>query len=65
MSMADDLLSLVERVADRVPHVSRLAVLDAVETEWVRLGANEEPMLRPLVGPAALWRLRAGPDPAL
>jgi hypothetical protein len=63
VSAADDLLALVERVAARLPLVSRLAILDAVEAEWVRLGASAEPYLRPFVGPAALWRLRVGADP--
>ena len=58
MSIYDDLLGLVERVAVRLPDVSRLTILDAVEAEWVRLGANAEPYLMPFVGPAALWRLR-------
>lgn len=65
MSMTEDLLALVERIAARLPHVSRLAILDAVEVEWVRLGANVEPYLMPLVGPAALWRLRTDADTAL
>jgi hypothetical protein len=65
MSMTEDLLGLVERIAARLPHVSRLAILDAVEIEWVRLGANVEPYLMPLVGPAALWRLRTDAGTAL
>jgi hypothetical protein len=64
MSMTEDLLQLVERIAARLPQVSRLAILDAVEAEWVRLGANVEPYLTPLVGPAALWRLRTCGDAA-
>jgi hypothetical protein len=60
---AEELLALVDRIASRLPHLPRLAILDAVEEEWLRLGANLEPYLRPLVGPAAVWRLRCGPDP--
>jgi hypothetical protein len=62
---AEELLALVERIASRLPGLPRLAVLDAVEEEWLRLGANLEPYLRPLVGPAVAWRLRCGLDPVL
>jgi len=54
----DELLAIVDRIAARLPNLPRLAILDAAEAEWVRLGANLEPYLRPLVGPAAAWRLR-------
>jgi hypothetical protein len=63
-SSDDELLALVERIAWRCPQLSRLAILDAVEAEWIRLGATLEPYLRPLVGPAAAWRLCVGVDPA-
>lgn len=56
-----DLLRFVECVAQRLPQIPRLAVLDAVEAEWDRLCAAAEPFLRPLVVPAAVWRLRTGP----
>jgi hypothetical protein len=59
VSLQDDLMDLVEWVAARMPQVPRLAILDAVELEWVRLGVNSEPFLRPLVAPAAAWRLRS------
>jgi hypothetical protein len=59
----DELLALVERLAALVPHLPRLAVLDAVEAEWLRLGASAQSTLAPFVGPAALWRLRAGAEP--
>lgn len=52
------LLGLVEQVAARLPEVPRLAILDAVESEWDRLGAALEPFIVPLVVPAAVWRLR-------
>jgi hypothetical protein len=56
---------LVERVAQHLPDVPRLAILDAVETEWERLRASAEPCLAPFVLPAAVWRLRVGADLAL
>jgi hypothetical protein len=56
-----DLLRFVEAVARRLPHIPRLAILDAVEAEWDRLCAAAEPYLEPLVVPAAVWRLRTGP----
>ena len=56
---------LVERVAQHLPDVPRLAVLDAVETEWERLRASAEPCSAPFVLPAAVWRLRARTDLAL
>ena len=56
---------LVERVAQHLPDVPRLAILDAVETEWERLRAASEPWLAPLVLPAAVWRLRMRTDLAL
>jgi hypothetical protein len=56
-----DLLRFVEPVAARLPHIPRLAILDAVEAEWDRLCAAAEPYLEPLVVPAAVWRLRTGP----
>lgn len=52
------LLGLVEAVAARLPDVPRLAILDAVESEWDRLGASVEPCVIPLVVPATVWRLR-------
>jgi hypothetical protein len=64
MSTFDDLMALVDRLATRFPLLPRLTILDAVEAEFVRLGANVEPYLMPFVGPAALWRLRIGADPA-
>jgi hypothetical protein len=62
MTIVDDLMDLVEWVAARLPQVPRLAILDAVEEEWLRLGVNGEPFLRPLVAPAAAWRLRTDPS---
>ena len=56
---------LVERVAQHLPEVPRLAILDAVEAEWERLRASAEPCFAPFVRPAAVWRLRAGTDLAL
>jgi hypothetical protein len=56
---------LVERVAQHLPDVPRLAILDAVETEWERLRASAEPCSTPFVLPAVVWRLRAGGDLAL
>ena len=56
---------LVERVAQHLPDVPRLAILDAVETEWERLRASTEPCSTPFVLPAAVWRLRARTDLAL
>ncbi|MFD1721641.1 hypothetical protein [Amnibacterium endophyticum] len=57
-------LDLVEAVARRLPEVPRLAILDAVESEWHRLGADLQPALAPLVAPAAVWRLlHLGRDP--
>ena len=60
-----DLMGFVERVAERLPDIPRLAILDAVEAEWDRLCAVAEPYLVPLVVPAAVWRLRSAPDPAV
>ena len=57
-----DLLGLVDRVAGLLPGVPRLAVLDAVDAEWMRFRAAVEPWLAPLVVTAAVWRLRAGGD---
>jgi hypothetical protein len=65
MSRFDELMRLVERIASLRPEVPRLAILDAVEAEWERLCAAAEPVLAPLVMPAALWRLRTGFDAAL
>lgn len=65
MSTADEVLGLVERVARRMPHVPRIAILEAVELEWERLRVTGEPHLRPLVAPSALQRLRTeGPSAA-
>jgi hypothetical protein len=64
VSTFDELLALVDRIAAQEPQRSRLAILDAVEAEWARLGAGREPYLVPLVGPAALWRLRVDGDAA-
>ncbi len=38
-----DLLGIVERIAERLPDIPRLAILDAVEAEWDRLCAFAEP----------------------
>lgn len=62
MSTFDELLALVDRLAAHVPHLPRLAILDAVEAEWLRLGASAQSHLAPFVGPAALQRLRAAGD---
>jgi hypothetical protein len=62
VSDQDELLALVDRIAARLPLLPRLAILDAIEAEWLRLGANLEPCLRPLVAPAAAWRLQMGSD---
>jgi hypothetical protein len=59
-----DLLGFVERIAQRLPDTPRIAILDAVEAEFDRLRVAAEPSLAPLVVPAAVWRLRSGPDPA-
>lgn len=57
-------LDLVETVARRLPGLPRLAILDVVDSEWSRLGADDEPSLAPLVAPAAVWRLlHLGMDP--
>lgn len=60
-----DLLGLVDQVAVLLPGVPRMAVLDAVDAEWVRFRAALEPCLVPLVVTAAVWRLRAAGEPAL
>ena len=54
-----DFLALVDQVAVLLPGVPRLAVLDAVDAEWVRFRAAVEPYLAPMVVAAAVWRLRA------
>lgn len=56
---------LVDRVAQCLPDVPRLAILDAVEAEWERLRAAAEPCFAPFVLPAAVWRLRVRADLAL
>ncbi len=56
-----DLLGLIEPVAQRLPLIPRLAILDALEAEWERLCAAAEPYLEPFVVPATIWRLRTGP----
>ena len=60
-----ELLGFVERIAERLPDIPRIAILDAVEAEWDRLCAFAEPYLVSLVVPAAVWRLRSDPGPAL
>lgn len=55
-----DFLGLVDQVAVLVPEAPKLAVLDALDAEWVRFRVAAETYLAPLAVAAAVWRLRSG-----